>query len=134
MIDKTTGTVTVENLTISKVDTKSSFLTKNSTLILDTFNNNEWITYRLINFQEVIISLIFNGEKLKQIHLVSIDPNSGGDWNSWSIESEKVRKQIHDKWLTTDLYTQPYVYEWGKVDSVYDDKSGCSQIIIHYTE
>lgn len=103
--------------------------------------NEDWCSWSLpphfMNSSSFAVSLFFhNGTfrkgRLARLHLASVDPKFGESWCDWTKEREESRKQFHDDWLTCALGQSGGLWPWGRVDSVFDQKSGCSIIIVRY--
>lgn len=83
-----------------------------------------------INGKEFLITLYFNNEKLKKIHLS--EAIKGLSWDNWSEEVEINKKKSHDQWLLSVLGNEPYNYSWGNIESIFDKKGCVSSIILRY--
>ena len=79
-----------------------------------------------------MVALEFCGEALMRVELCNADDQYGKSWNDWSEEKELLRKRSHDEWLKRVLGDGDYVFPWGRVVSVYDQKGGTSRIIVEY--
>lgn len=136
MIDSCSGRLTIKNdpVVIGPELTKTKFLQSHigSTARIEV-SNNEWSSYRAsvdINRQHFSLALYFRVEQLREIHL-SLCTNQR-DWDSWSKETELKKKTLHDMVLAEWLGPKPYEYKWGTVMSLYDPRSGASEILIRY--
>jgi hypothetical protein len=81
----------------------------------------------------VNVLLDFMNNILVEVHLRLDDDIYGGPSSERSGPRELERKQVHDKWLAETLGPKhEYRYPWGKVESVYNDNTVSSYIIIKY--
>jgi len=96
------------------------------------------------------IHLCFYSENIVSFHTsVNLHSTNPPKWEDWSLEAESQQKLFHDKLLQSILgnphkklrtlekyvglnYAVQYSYNWGKVWSGYDEKSGSSSIIVSY--
>jgi hypothetical protein len=101
------------------------------------------------------ITLHFAGPRLARVELFMLQGTDGRTWDDWTRENELARKAAHEEWargafgreLAVKPYLMPepiYPYEpgpehprhaefaWGDVTSYYDDRAGCSSLIIDY--
>jgi len=95
-----------------------------------------WRVTRAILGRPFALGLYFEGERLTMVIAALNDPSLGASWVDWSREREDARKIAHEAWLAT---FDPSIgdgrdYSWGFVSSVYDDRSGGSEIVIRYGE
>ena len=52
-------------------------------------------------------------------------------WNDWS-ETKAIQNKIeYDHWLNNEAGAQR-VFQWGKIEALYDPKGGGSGIILRY--
>lgn len=72
--------------------------------------------------------------KQGQLWMLSLYLVDGSSWSNWSEEEEMRRKAKHDEFLNQELGNPPYVFSWGKVESIFDRKGGSSSIVINYGE
>ncbi|MFS0653841.1 hypothetical protein [Bacillus sp. 179-C3.3 HS] len=133
MIDKTTGSIILDNVNKVINSRMSSEVFKTTSLykggIIHT--NYQLIDTHLINGKEFLITLFFDNEKLKEVHLSEFI--NGLSWDNWTEDVELAKKKSHDQWLLTSLGEKPYDYSWGYVESIFDKKGCVSSIIIRYT-
>lgn len=92
------------------------------------------------------IGLGFQEERLTSVTLVLADAAYGTSWEDSSEEKERARKAAHEVLLTADLGAPtmsdtpvPGMLElttwsrpWGKVESIYDARTGGSEIRVSY--
>jgi hypothetical protein len=92
------------------------------------------ITYRLrgvaIDGRLFVLDVAFHSDALASLSL-AIDRGQR-DWSDWSKEVELAVKDEHDRWLVSQLGTTSFDRPWGTVESVYDPRSGGSDITIRY--
>jgi len=76
------------------------------------------------------LSIVFASQKLDSLRIEKF--NSGSTWGNWSEAHELERKNEHDHLLVSFLGTPPYKFLWGEIVSIYDPRSGSSNISIQY--
>jgi hypothetical protein len=99
--------------------------------------NGPWHSWRLrrtIGGRAFHAGLYFEDERLDMVVLALDDPAFGRSWAEWSREHEQDRKAAHEAWLAA---SDPSIGDgreepWGFVSSVFDEKSGGSEIVIRY--
>lgn len=96
-----------------------------------TMEHGAYRTYSVAS-EEMPAQAHFRDGRLWMITLARRMPDEGG-WTAWSKEQELERKRLHDDLLEKALGPPPYVYTWGKVESVYDAQDGSSSIVITYS-
>jgi hypothetical protein len=140
MIDQTTGTVAIPggSESISPGLTRSAFLSSPLAASASICVENEpWCSWDLppvvADEKKWYVRLYFHADRLTRIGLTVADPNESQSWSEWSKEKELDRKARHDALLSRELKTPPYDFAWGKVLSVFDERSGGSSIIVDYT-
>lgn len=110
----------------------ASEISENATIFV---KNEPWCSYRVAELRisglNFIIILFFYGQDLNRIDMLNSNPQFGETWNDWSEEKELQRKESHEKWLDKIIGSKRN-FSWGNIDSVYDQKSGTSLIIITY--
>jgi len=94
--------------------------------------NGPWSTYKISPEPGVAGSVIFEGNHLRQLFLLLRLPSD--DTSGWSDEAEQERLALHDEWLKAELGKPPYRYVWGEVESSFDPRAGCSDIVLHYAD
>lgn len=72
----------------------------------------------------------FKDDRLKQVDFGFGMP--ADDKNEWTPQREQQRKAKHDAWLRVELGKPPYKYNWGKVVSDIDVKTGDSSVLVIY--
>lgn len=72
------------------------------------------------------LSIMFRNDALKCISL-SLDDDRCKGW-----EDEPKLKIIHDEYLISEGISPDNNYDWGKIESVFDERGGFSSIIISY--
>jgi hypothetical protein len=93
-----------------------------------------WSLARSIGGRPFRMGLYFDHERLDMVILALDEPAFGTSWESWSRVGELARKAAHEMWLAVlDPSTgEGRDFDWGFVSSIYDDKSGGSEIVIRY--
>lgn len=99
-----------------------------------TFYNNQdgvRIIYldgaKQIEGKNFIISLFFRDYVIYMISLICCDKD-------FTPETEKERKELHDKILSEHCIINEKEFFWGKVTSEYDDRSNLSSINLIYNQ
>ena len=101
--------------------------------------NSPWSRY---SFRPITIAgevfaadICFKSDRLYSVNLRTARPAFGESWSDWSSEKEIAAKRFHDSLLTSWFGSTrgDYLFRWGKVYSVIDNKSGSSSIGITYS-
>jgi hypothetical protein len=133
-IDRTTGQVELESVTLGPFTDRRSFLdTAPGIASRNSVNNRQWSTYTFSTNEsegDFVINVVFCEDSLSEIRLSKGDSTSS--WSDWSQNRELNRKKIHDRLLMQVLGEGPYRYSWGEVMSIFDEKAGASEVIIRY--
>lgn len=89
-------------------------------------------------------SIEFYGKKIRPTlyfengHIVRLSIYFVSNEHGWAEDAkdkEKKKKHDQDHWLTSILkQSSPYVFNWGKIESVFDPRSCCSSIIISFVK
>ena len=127
MIDLASGTLFFDDAT--EVDpriTRPKFLTSPLELPTtpDATSAGPWSIYtlapRLLDGIKFASRLSFNGDALELLAL-------------WNVEVEEAaRLERHDVWLMKQLGEGPYVFGWGKVESLTEPNGGGNIILFSY--
>ncbi len=138
LIDKMTGTVCISSDICVRADlTRHSFYTSGlGKKSKPSIRNEPWMSWNLpavkLADKEIFSSIFFNGEKLDMVDVAfNLDP-SATTWADWSLEQELRNKAFHDALLEHDLGSPPYEFPWGKVVSIYSERTEASLIVITY--
>lgn len=76
--------------------------------------------------------LYFSGDILTEAHLHSVTGEKE-KWPTYSSQSEAAHKLDNDNWLRERLgVTPPYVFSWGSIESVLDQKAGTTFVLLRY--
>jgi hypothetical protein len=94
--------------------------------------NGPWKSYQVRFLNEAACAFMFHDQRLYQISM-AITGESNESWDTWTEEKELERRRTHDNFLRNALGIAPYVYAWGEVVSVLDEKSGGASIIVRYS-
>jgi hypothetical protein len=139
--DPATGTITTDDgAAIGRSLTRSAFLASPLAAGAESLVVNEphrsWSVARTIGGRPFRLGLYFEGERLTMVVAALDDPSFGRSWADWSREREDARKAAHETWLAG---FDPSIgdgrdYPWGFVSSVFDDRSGGSEIVIRWGE
>ncbi len=125
------GTVEFAGGSISRDMSKSSFLMSVLGREAETVVENEpYLTYRIRPEAGVGATVLFEGEKLKNVAWAVALPDE--PQSDWSEASEMRRKRLHDDWLCREFGEPPYRFAWGSIASEYDAKGVSSAIIVVY--
>ena len=95
--------------------------------------NKQWVSYSVSakdGSNEFAVTLVFFGDEIVEIRMAKNEPSA--TWTNWSEERELQRKADHDCLLKALLGRAPYRFAWGEVTSIFDAKSGSSEIIVRY--
>jgi len=100
--------------------------------------SQQFRTYKLptqvIGDRSYVIALSFEDGRLRSLRLCPVDDGESESWASYSEAEQLGKKAENDRWLLS-VYgvVAPCTFPWGVVLSVFDAKSGASEIIIQYT-
>ena len=107
-----------------------------SALIL---SNQQYRTYKtpiqIIDDRSFLLTLSFEDGHLASVRLYPVEasPAQAESWASYSEADQLKKKMENDRWLLSVFgTTPPYTLPWGSVQSVFDARSGASEIIIRY--
>lgn len=132
-IESLTGQMIFKDLgPVGPVLPKANFLKLHSNRFQLVSSNGEWATYRgrVREIEgEFVLTMIFQGERLFEVRLAKVGPDS---WAAWDETEEHRRKTEHDSILNSALGQPPGRFRWGEALSVFDAKGGASEIIIRY--
>ncbi|MFZ1777520.1 MAG: hypothetical protein WAW14_01115 [Lactococcus raffinolactis] len=126
MIDLQTGNIMIYPDLI--LHSNLTFLEFKKTSFYDNQNPNKIIYLvepQIIDDKKYIVSLFFRDGKIYSFSLLNIDFD-------FTVETEKERKQIHDKILLSYQIVSGKKYSWGMIESEYDSRSNISSINIFY--
>ena len=126
MIDLQTGNIMIYPDLI--LHSNLTFLEFKKTSFYDNQNPNKIIYLvepQKIDDKKYIVSLFFRDGKIYSFSLLNIDFD-------FTVETEKERKQIHDKILLSYQIVSGKKYSWGMIESEYDSRSNISSINIFY--
>ena len=113
-------------------------ISKHSNAIIE---NDQFVAYKLplqsINNVPCGVLLYFFNEVLKEVHLSpewhkqqeKIDTLG---WSNWSMQSLRYKHKKNKDFLQERCGPAPYIYPWGGIEAVLDEKGGSSQIIVRY--
>lgn len=80
----------------------------------------------------IAATLVFKGDRLHQVWVLMEIPSD--ETGEWTMEIERQRKALHDKWLHAEIGEPPYEYAWGRINSEFDAKGCVSEIIVTYDD
>ncbi len=126
MIDLQTGNIMIYPDLI--LHSNLTFLEFKKTSFYNNQNPNKIIYLvepQIIDGKKYIVSLFFRDGKIYSFSLLNIDFD-------FTVETEKERKQIHDKILLSYQIVSGKKYSWGMIESEYDSRSNISSINIFY--
>ncbi|MEM0913468.1 MAG: hypothetical protein AAGK09_02545 [Planctomycetota bacterium] len=136
--DPQTGAVTFRDpaVTLGPTLTRDAFLASNlGRDAKDLIITPPWQTWRAAPecradraFRLVVC---FHAQALHHLELSDTQPPVGDGWDNWSEADEQQRKAHHDRWLDEHVGPQRE-YDWGRVDSFYDERAGYSFIRFAY--
>ena len=100
--------------------------------------NGEYHSYKIeATLNEGLESVITVFFRKKRIFMVILYPHINQEdrgWSTWTKEKEQRKKKLNDTLLEKYCGLPPYIYSWGRIASVYDSKSGSSDIVVTYKE
>jgi hypothetical protein len=119
---------------LTRADFLGSSLAGEAEHLIGSEPYSSWRIARHLDGLPFRLGLYFQGDRLEMVVLALDDPAFGSSWADWTRENETARKRAHDAWLGT---VDPAIGEgrsvdWGSVQSVYDDHSAGSQIVLVY--
>lgn len=86
-------------------------------------------------------SVYFTDGRLTSLNLTWADPEikCGSPWEGFSFERERSIAKADAIWLAATLggvgsATSTYTFNWGKIWSGFDERSGFSSIVIRYNQ
>ena len=138
--DATTGTVRTDaGEAIDARLTRAAFLASSLAEGAPTLVANEpwhsWLVDRAIGGRPFKLGLYFESERLDMVVMAIDEPAFGGPtWAEWTRELEERRREAHTAWLATFDATigEGRDFAWGRVASIFDDRSGGSEIVVRY--
>ncbi len=137
MIDAETGhihltdppAVITRRLTLTQL--KNASWAQSAEEWLKVTSHSHWKLRAACAVVDFIVILHFKGEQLTGVSLTHARERESRSWANWSKEAELARKEIHDEWLARVL-GRKRKFHWGSVESVFDPRSGASEIIVSY--
>src|SRR6516164_9561677 len=109
--------------------TRTSFLESYSNRFESLSCHGEWTSYRghvRENQGEFVLTVVFKRERLFEVRLARVQGPSS--WAEWDEKKERQRKTEHDLILSTALGQSPGQFQWGEASSVFEARSGASEI------
>lgn len=96
-------------------------------------NDYKWIYFRNIKISNLyfFLAICFHKEILKSISFSFTLIPQEMNWNNWNETEELEQKKVFDIWLN-DHFGKNRNFDWGKINSYYDEKGGSSGILIEY--
>ncbi|WP_250465100.1 hypothetical protein [Microbulbifer litoralis] len=99
--------------------------------------NGNYKSYKItpIKFlgKNIIAILNFEGDAIRRVNIYLISKDA-----SWSTETEifeKRKKSAQDAWLSSLLNAPPpYSFDWGRIESNYDQRSCSSTITVTFED
>lgn len=135
------GSLTIDKYGIS-INGKFSYKDFSSSKIfseaLPLIMNPPYRSYKIKDFilfldEPFNIDIYFNDNRLENIHLnLCSSCSESSNWEDWSEETEKEILKIQNSLLLKNLGSPPYNYKWGRIESLYDRRSGETGLIITY--
>jgi hypothetical protein len=140
MIEKASGEVKFSgwDISLSPALSRAEFLS--SSLAKDAkidVSNEPYCSWRikpsLWNDKWWTVVVYFFDQKIQMLTLSAWKDENEPCWENWSEKEEMNRKKYHSRVLFRLLGIPPYRFSWGKVVSIYDEKSASSSIVISYS-
>ncbi|WP_319502490.1 hypothetical protein [uncultured Draconibacterium sp.] len=139
MIDIKTGHITIDsnnsinpNLTI--LELKNLNLGESQ---VETDFQNGWTSITVKNLkienEYFLMTFSFFNSTIQVISFI-VDQNpiqTNKSWWDHSIEKEKIKQKEYSDWLDREIGTKRK-FNWGEIESVFDNKGGGSSIIMRY--
>jgi hypothetical protein len=127
-----------DGFTISRGLTKSAFLAAKKGEAIVIVENPPFSSYKLpaipLYGVQIILTLYFVGEVVSEIHLYPLWGITSDGWGQQTLPEAEEAKRNNNRLLEQILGTPPYVYKWGEIMSILDQKSSFGQIIIRYNK
>lgn len=97
--------------------------------------NGVYASYKTKPFKylnkNVIFVLSFEGNEISRVGIYFFKPSSA--WSESVVQEEKDKKLDQDLWLKQIFGRDgPYCFPWGKVESLYDQRSCSSSIVVSF--
>lgn len=85
-----------------------------------------------INDTYLIITFYFDNDILRMLDFIISDNFIvAGSWDDWSENNELQKRDYYNDWLTREIgYNRQF--NWGTVESFYDNKGGFSSMALKY--
>jgi len=126
------GETAFERGSIGPWTDRSAFLASTLGTGSDIFVSNEpFMTYRFVPEPGITATASFEGDRLTGITVMM--RMSTDDDQIWTEKLEIARKRIHDDWLRAEFGEPPYRFDWGSIESIFDQKSCIGDVIISYS-
>ena len=118
--------------------TRAAFLDsaigEHAAVLVENEPHASWLVSTKLDGRAFRLALYFEGQRLDMLILALDDPAFGTGWESWSRDGELARKAAHEAWLARldRSIGEGRNFPWGFVSSIYDERSGGSEIVIRY--
>lgn len=94
-----------------------------------------WSIRRAVGGEPFVIEATFHGDALWLLSLTIDRDLFARGWRDWSEGAEERRRVEHDRWLRDACGIPPRLSgEWGRLESVVDQRTGWSAIAIRFEE
>lgn len=128
-----------EDLTLSPQLTRTQFLASASGHTAQhVVNNSAYQAYsftaQITDAVPCVFTLYFHEDTLRDAMVYPLWTAPAGEWLDSQFALEQENRFRNDALLVTLLGTPPYSYSWGEVLSIYDNRAGCSGILIRYAQ
>lgn len=141
MLDRADGNLRFEDpdIVIGPGLTRKAFLGSAAGAGALTHSANEpwhsWTLPRCRAGLEFTVTLVFEGEQLRTVHLSNNDPAFGTCWMNYTPEKEIAKQGTHDAWLVSQCHIPPGTYPWGSVWSgLLHARDRLATILIRYPD
>lgn len=125
-----TALVVTKDLSLNEIENVSSKYDVECSVISENHNSCKTKPFIFLG-KTIIVDFLFENGVVESFGVYFFDGEEG--WSSDTEMSEQKKKKDQDKWLKKNIgATLPYEFDWGSIVSLYDQKSGFSNIVVRY--
>jgi hypothetical protein len=130
-VNTSSGAMTFSGGSMGPALTRDDFLAGSlATDAKATVVNEPWITFEFRPEPLVAASAVFKDSTLVELRFMMTEATDHEE--PLNEQDEIRRKSIHDEWLSAQVGSGPHHFPWGSIESDFDPRSLCSQIIVRY--